>query len=50
MIFEEIVYVLMEEMFSIDGFDEDIVNELCFCVKDCLLIKVIVIEEKFVDV
>lgn len=43
---EEIAYVPMEEMLEIDGFDEDIVNELRARAKDRLLTKAIANEEK----
>lgn len=43
---EEIAYVPMEEMLDIDGFDEDIVNELRSRAKDRLLTKAIANEEK----
>ena len=43
---EEIAYVPMEEMLEIDGFDEDIVNELRSRAKDRLLTKAIANEEK----
>ncbi|MDH4560427.1 MULTISPECIES: transcription termination factor NusA [unclassified Pseudomonas] len=46
---EEIAYVPMEEMLSIDGFDEDIVNELRARAKDRLLTKAIATEEKLAD-
>ncbi|MGE8500440.1 MAG: transcription termination factor NusA [Pseudomonas sp.] len=46
---EEIAYVPMEEMLSIDGFDEDIVNELRSRAKDRLLTKAIATEEKLAD-
>ncbi|WP_017937457.1 transcription termination factor NusA [Zestomonas thermotolerans] len=46
---EEIAYVPMEEMLSIDGFDEDIVNELRSRAKDRLLTKAIANEEKLAD-
>ena len=46
---EEIAYVPMEEMLSIDGFDEDIVNELRARAKDHLLTKAIANEEKLAD-
>ena len=39
----------MEEMLSIDGFDEDIVNELRARAKDRLLTKAIASEEKLAD-
>ncbi|MEH6387482.1 transcription termination factor NusA [Pseudomonas profundi] len=43
---EEIAYVPMEEMLEIDGFDEDIVNELRARAKDRLLTRAIASEEK----
>jgi N utilization substance protein A len=43
---EEIAYVPMEEMLTIEGFDEDIVNELRQRAKDALLTKALVSEEK----
>ena len=43
---EEIAYVPMEEMLEIDGFDEDIVNELRSRAKDRLLTRAIANEEK----
>ena len=43
---EEIAYVPMEEMLDIDGFDEDIVNELRARAKDRLLTKALANEEK----
>lgn len=46
---EEIAYVPMEEMLSIEGFDEDIVNELRVRAKDRLLLKAIATEEKLAD-
>ena len=46
---EEIAYVPMEEMLNIDGFDEDIVNELRSRAKDRLLTKAIANEEKLAD-
>ena len=46
---EEIAYVPLEEMLSIDGFDEDIVNELRARAKDRLLTKAIATEEKLAD-
>jgi N utilization substance protein A len=46
---EEIAYVPMEEMLNIDGFDEDIVNELRSRAKDRLLTKAIATEEKLAD-
>jgi N utilization substance protein A len=46
---EEIAYVPMEEMLSIDGFDEEIVSELRERAKDRLLTKAIATEEKLAD-
>ncbi|MBE7373464.1 transcription termination factor NusA [Pseudomonas lopnurensis] len=46
---EEIAYVPMEEMLGIEGFDEDIVNELRTRAKDRLLTKAIANEEKLAD-
>ena len=46
---EEIAYVPMEEMLSIEGFDEEIVNELRSRAKDRLLTKAIATEEKLAD-
>jgi N utilization substance protein A len=46
---EEIAYVPMEEMLSINGFDEEIVNELRARAKDRLLTKAIANEEKLAD-
>ena len=46
---EEIAYVPVEEMLNIDGFDEDIVNELRARAKDRLLTKAIATEEKLAD-
>ncbi|MEL7558469.1 transcription termination factor NusA [Stutzerimonas chloritidismutans] len=46
---EEIAYVPMEEMLGIEGFDEDIVNELRTRAKDRLLTKAIATEEKLAD-
>ncbi len=43
---EEIAYVPMDEMLTIEGFDEDIVNELRQRAKDALLTKALVSEEK----
>lgn len=43
---EEVAYVPMEEMLSIDGFDEEIVNELRNRAKDRLLTRAIATEEK----
>ncbi|WP_455232389.1 transcription termination factor NusA [Geopseudomonas aromaticivorans] len=47
---EEIAYVPMEEMLSIEGFDEEIVNELRSRAKDRLLTKAIANEEKLADI
>ncbi|MGA6099377.1 transcription termination factor NusA [Stutzerimonas marianensis] len=47
---EEVAYVPMEEMLGIEGFDEDIVNELRTRAKDRLLTKAIATEEKLADV
>jgi len=46
---EEIAYVPMEEMLAIDGFDEEIVNELRARAKDRLLTKAIATEEKLAE-
>ena len=46
---EEIAYVPLEEMLNIDGFDEDIVNELRARAKDRLLTAAIATEEKLAD-
>lgn len=46
---EEVAYVPVEEMLGIDGFDEDIVNELRTRAKDRLLTKAIATEEKLAD-
>jgi N utilization substance protein A len=43
---EEIAYVPVSEMLEIDGFDEDLVNELRSRAKDALLISAIAMEEK----
>jgi N utilization substance protein A len=43
---EEIAYVPVSEMLDIEGFDEDIVNELRSRAKDALLISAIAAEEK----
>lgn len=43
---EEVAYVPMEEMLSIDGFDEELVTELRNRAKDRLLARAIAIEEK----
>ncbi|WP_411726179.1 transcription termination factor NusA [Methyloglobulus sp.] len=43
---EEIAYVPVSEMLEIEGFDEDLVNELRNRAKDALLIKAIAAEEK----
>ncbi|SDT27035.1 transcription termination factor NusA [Pseudomonas oryzae] len=47
---EEIAYVPMEEMLSIEGFDEEIVSELRSRAKDRLLTKAIATEEKLADI
>ncbi len=47
---EEVAYVPMEEMLSIEGFDEEIVNELRNRAKDRLLTRAIATEEKLADV
>lgn len=46
---EELVYVLMKELLEIEGFDELIVEVLCECVKNVLVIIVQVQEESFGD-
>ena len=46
---EEIAYVPLEEMLNIDGFDEEIDNELRARAKDRLLTKAIATEEKLAD-
>ncbi len=46
---EEIAYVPLEEMLNIDGFDEDLVNDLRDQAKDRLLTKAIATEEKLAD-
>jgi N utilization substance protein A len=43
---EEVAYVPKEEMMAIDGFDEDVVDELRRRAKDALLTKALVSEEK----
>lgn len=43
---EEVAYVPLEEMLAIDGFDEDIANELRSRAKDALLTKALASEEK----
>ncbi len=43
---EEIAYVPVDEMLEIEGFDEELVNELRNRAKDALLIKAIASEEK----
>ena len=43
---EEVAYVPMEEMLNIDGFDEDIVNELRTRAQDRLLTRAIATEEQ----
>lgn len=46
---EEVAYVPVEEMLQIDGFDQDIVNELRSRAKDVLLTQAIASEEKLED-
>jgi len=46
---EEVAYVPMEEMLSIDGFDEEIVGELRTRAKDRLLTRAIASEEKLAE-
>lgn len=46
---EEVAYVPMEEMLSIDGFDEELVNELRNRAKDRLLTRAIATEEKLAE-
>jgi N utilization substance protein A len=46
---EEIAYVPMEEMLAIEGFDEEIAQELRNRAKDALLTRAIADEEKFGD-
>jgi N utilization substance protein A len=43
---EEVAYVPLEEMLAIDGFDEDIANELRTRAKDALLTKALASEEQ----
>ena len=43
---EEVAYVPLEEMLAIDGFDEDIANELRSRAKDALLTKALATEEQ----
>jgi transcription termination/antitermination protein NusA len=43
---EEVAYVPLEEMLAIDGFDEDIANELRSRAKDALLTKALASEEQ----
>ena len=47
---EEVAYVPMEEMLAIEGFDEEIVEELRSRAKDALLTKAIASEEELGDV
>lgn len=47
---EEIAYVPLDEMLAIDGFDEEIAQELRNRAKDALLTKAIAAEEKLGDV
>ena len=46
---EEVAYVPLEELLAIDGFDEDIAEELRARAKDALLIQAIASEEKLED-
>ncbi|MCL4115611.1 UNVERIFIED_CONTAM: hypothetical protein GTU68_056362 [Idotea baltica] len=46
---EDIAYVPVEEMLSIDSLDEEIVNELRLRAKDRLLTKAIAVEKKLAD-
>ena len=46
---EELAYVPLEEMLGIEGFDEDIANELRSRAKDCLLTQALASEEQFDD-
>lgn len=46
---EEVAYVPMEEMLDIDGFDEDLVNELRSRAKESLLNQALKAEEKLED-
>jgi len=46
---EEVAYVPVEEILDIDGFDEDIANELQTRAKDVLLTQAIASEEKLED-
>ena len=43
---EEVAYVLIEELLSVDGFDEDLVNELRSRARNSLLVQAIETEEK----
>ena len=47
---EEIAYVPMDEMLAIEGFDEEIAQELRNRAKDALLTKAIAAEEKLGDI
>lgn len=47
---EEVAYVPLEEFLAIDGFDEDIANELRNRAKDALLTKALADEEKITSV
>src|SRR5690554_1749480 len=47
---DEVAYVPMEEMLEIEGFDEEIVNELRARAKDRLLSRAIATEEKLADI
>lgn len=46
---EEVAYIPMEEMLDIDGFDEDLVNELRSRAKEALLNRALQAEEKLDD-
>jgi N utilization substance protein A len=43
---EEVAYVPIEELLSVDGFDEDLVNELRSRARNSLLVQAIETEEK----
>ena len=47
---DEVAYVPLEEMVAIEGFDEEIVQELRLRAKDALLTKAIASEEEFGDI
>ncbi|AKX45670.1 transcription elongation factor NusA [Thiopseudomonas alkaliphila] len=46
---EEVAYVPMEEMLDIDGFDEELVNELRKRAKDRLLVRALATEDKLAE-